>query len=69
MFHPYIANETQAREELARLKGISLKLHGWAADAEATGTENGNTWASLYRERISQIRPQIKEIVSYLNSK
>ena len=38
-FRPYIANETQARAELARLKGIMLNLHTWAAEAESLAAE------------------------------
>ena len=64
-FRPYIANETQARNELARLKGIMLNLHTWKAEAQATGNE---TWAKIYSQRLSDIRPQVKEIVSYLNA-
>ena len=66
MFRPYIANESQAREELARLKSIALWLHCRIAEMEVAGND---TWVSIYSERLSGIRPQIKEIVSYLNSK
>jgi len=64
-FRPYIANETQARAELARLKGIMLNLHTWQAEAKATGNE---TWAKVYGQRLSDIRPMVKEIVRYLNA-
>ena len=62
---PYIANETQARKELARLKSIMLWLHGRIAEMEVLGDE---TWVSIYSDRLAGIRPQVKEIVSYLNS-
>ena len=62
---PYIANETQARNELARLKRIMLNLHTWKADAQAQGNE---TWASVYGERLAGVRSQVKQIVSYLNA-
>ena len=62
---PYIANETQARNELARLKRIMLNLHTWKADAQAQGNE---TWAKVYGQRLAEIRPMVKEIVSYLNA-
>ena len=64
-FRPYIANETQARAELARLKGIMLNLHTWAAEAESLGND---TWAKASRQRLATIRPMVKEIVSYLNA-
>ena len=65
MFHAYIADETQARTELARLKTIALWLHGRVDEMEAMGEK---TWASVYKDRLSTIRPQIKEIVHYLNN-
>lgn len=62
---PYIANETQARQELARLKGIMIDLHSWIADAIAS---DDDVWVSIYEERLALIRPQVKEIVRYLNA-
>ena len=64
-FRPYIANETQARTELARLKGIMIDLHSWIADAIAS---DDDVWVSIYEERLALIRPQVKEIVRYLNA-
>ena len=64
-FRPYIANETQARNELARLKGIMIDLHSWIADAIAS---DDDVWVSIYEERLALIRPQVKEIVRYLNA-
>lgn len=61
----YIANETQARKELARLKSIMLWLHCRIAEMEVAGEE---TWVSIYSDRLAGIRPQVKQIVSYLNS-
>ena len=60
---PYIANETQARKELARLKTIALNLHTWKAEAQATGNE---TWVKEYGFRLKGIRADIKYIARYL---
>ena len=60
---PYIANETQARNELARLKSIALNLHTWKAEAQATGNA---TWVSVYGERLAGVRADIKYIARYL---
>jgi len=62
---PYIANETQARNELARLKSIALNLHTWKAEAQATGND---TWVSIYGDRLAGIRADIKYIARYLNT-
>ena len=62
---PYIANETQARKELARLKTIALNLHTWKAEAQAQGNA---TWVSVYGERLSGIRADIKYIARYLSA-
>ena len=60
---PHIANETQARKELARLKSIALNLHTWKAEAQAQGNE---TWVKVYGQRLSGIRADIKYIARYL---
>ena len=62
---PYIANETQARKELARLKSIMLWLHGRIAEMQVLGNE---TWEKVYSQRLSELRPEVKEITRYLNS-
>ena len=62
---PYIANETQARKELARLKSIALNLHTWKAEAQATDNE---TWVSVYSDRLAGIRSDIKYIARYLST-
>ena len=62
---PYIANETQARNELARLKTIALNRHTWKADAQAQGNA---TWASVYAERLAGVRADIKYIARYLSA-
>ena len=62
---PYIANETQARNELARLQSIALNLHTWKADAQAQGNA---TWAKVYSQRLSGVRADIKYIARYLSA-
>ena len=62
---PYIANETQARKELARLKSIMIDLHSWIADAIAA---DDDIWVSIYEERLAGVRSDVKYIVSYLNA-
>ena len=62
---PHIANETQARKELARLKSIMIDLHSWIADAIAAGDD---IWVSIYEERLAGVRSDVKYIVSYLNA-
>ena len=60
---PYIANETQARNELARLKSIMLWLHGRIAEMESIGED---TWVSIYSDRLANLRSDVKYITRYL---
>ena len=60
---PYIANETQARKELARLNSIALWLQGRIDEMQTIGNA---TWVSVYGDRLSNLRSDVKYITRYL---
>ena len=63
----YIANVSQAREELARLRRIELNVQNEIIALMDSDHYMASAWRSIYTDRLrDNVRPAIRECVNYI---